>query len=93
MARSSRSNRVNVSSLKAKLSAYLRRARRGEELVVLAGNLPIAKLVAIDAASTENPAFIPPEDPDTHLASVRGHRLASGKTDVVSLLMQDRDGR
>jgi len=36
--------RVGVAELKAKLSAYLRRAERGEEIVVLDRDAPVAKL-------------------------------------------------
>lgn len=41
---------VRVSELKASLSAYLARVKRGEEVVVTQRGKPIAKLVPLDAA-------------------------------------------
>lgn len=40
--------RVRIAELKARLSAYLRRVRRGESLVVLDRETPIAMLQPID---------------------------------------------
>ena len=39
---------VQVSELKAKLSAYLRTVRRGGELVVLDRKTPVARIVPLD---------------------------------------------
>ncbi len=38
---------VNISELKAQLSAYIWRVRKGEELLVCARNLPVARIVPI----------------------------------------------
>ena len=40
-------NTANISSLKAKLSHYLRGVKKGEELIITDGNLPIAKIVPL----------------------------------------------
>jgi prevent-host-death family protein len=41
---------VNVSELRSRLSAYLNRARNGEEVVIRDRNLAIAKLVPLSSA-------------------------------------------
>ena len=46
-------NKVNVFEIKAKLSAYLDRAARGERIVICRHNKPVAELRAVaDTAST-----------------------------------------
>lgn len=42
---------VAVSELRANLSAWLDRARRGEEVVVTERGLPVARLLGIDTAT------------------------------------------
>lgn len=44
---------ARVSELKASLSAYLARVKRGEEVVVTERGKPIAKLVPLDAAELD----------------------------------------
>lgn len=44
--------RVNVSTLKNDLSKYLRRVRKGEAILVLDRDLPIATLAPITAAAS-----------------------------------------
>jgi prevent-host-death family protein len=41
---------VNVAELKNRLSAYLRRVRAGEEILIRDRNLPVAKLVPLSGA-------------------------------------------
>lgn len=43
---------VNIAELKNQLSAYLQHVRAGEEIVIRDRNLPIAKLVPLNAADT-----------------------------------------
>jgi prevent-host-death family protein len=37
--------RVNISDLKAKLSAHIQRVRRGEEVVICDRNTPVARII------------------------------------------------
>jgi prevent-host-death family protein len=80
---------VKIAELKAKLSAYLRRVRRGQSVTVLDRETPIARIV--------------PYRPDTQALTIRrpapGSRKPSAvrlppplKTDVdiVALLMEER---
>ncbi len=41
---------VNVAELRRHLSAYLNRARKGEEILIRDRNLPVAKLVPLSTA-------------------------------------------
>jgi len=41
-------NAVRIAALKAKFSEYLRRVRRGESLIVMDRDRPVAQLVPID---------------------------------------------
>ncbi len=43
---------VAVSALRAHLSEWLDRARRGEEIVVTERGVPVARLLGVDASST-----------------------------------------
>jgi prevent-host-death family protein len=80
---------VRVAELKAKLSAYLRRVRRGHSVTVLDRDTPIARIV--------------PYAPDATMLSIRRPPPGIGKlsalrlppplrtdVDIVELLMEER---
>ena len=80
------SRSVGIAQLKAKLSAYLRRVKRGETVTVLDRDTPVAQLVPTNAAS--------------HLIRIRRARggLRSLRllpplrthSEIVALLLQER---
>jgi prevent-host-death family protein len=82
---------VKVSELKARLSEYLARARRGETVVVCDRNTPIARLIPYDERSDEF-RIEPPTLPRSALRKIRGVRTR-GPVDVVRLLRESRDSR
>ena len=45
---------VNIAELKNRLSAYIRFARNGEEIIIRDRNLPVAKIVPFDAAGASD---------------------------------------
>lgn len=80
---------VRIAELKAKLSEYLRRVRRGHPLTVLDRETPIARIV--------------PYAPEATLLTIRRPRPGAGKlsalrlpprlktdVDIVDLLMEER---
>jgi len=80
---------VRIAELKAKLSEYLRRVRRGHPVIVLDRETPIARIV--------------PYAPDATLLSIRRPQPGAGKlsalrlpprlktdVDIVDLLMEER---
>jgi prevent-host-death family protein len=82
---------VGIAELKAKLSGYLRRVRRGESLTVLDRSTPIARIVPyVEAAA---PLHIRPPRPGApdpgKVALPPPSPLAR---DVVELLLEDRAG-
>lgn len=82
---------AKVSELKAHLSAYLARVRKGETVVVCERSTPIARLVPYD----DHPsglAILPPSRPRSELRKVRPVR-PQRPVDVVELLREDRDHR
>jgi len=82
---------VRVAELKARLSEYLRRVRRGHELTVLDRETPIARIVPYGRPGTvlqiRRP---PPGSPGLH--AVRLPPALRVKTDVVALLLEERHG-
>ena len=52
-------NKVNVFEVKAKLSEYLDRAAAGERILICRHNKPVAELVPVDAARTDERAIGP----------------------------------
>ncbi len=79
---------VKVSELKAKLSGYLARVRRGETVTVCDRRTPIAKLVPFD----DDPGGIEVREPTDANGLPPAARVALGKRiDVLSLLLADRD--
>ena len=43
---------VAVTNLRANLSEYLLRARRGQEVLITVRGIPVARLIAVDATTT-----------------------------------------
>jgi len=83
--------KVNVSTLKAKLSAYLARVRRGERVTVLDRRTPIAQLVPLDGPA-EDLVITPAKASPATIGRVRGVRLRR-RVDVVALLAETRGDR
>ena len=81
---------VKVSELKARLSAYLARVRRGETVTVCDRQTPIAKLIPFD----DDPGGIEVREPIEAGPLPPPPRIALRKrVDVLSLLLADRDHR
>ena len=81
----------NVSELKAHLSSYLARVRKGETVVVNDRSMPIARIVPYEdrRAGLE---VLPPSRPSSELRKVRPVRPRR-PVDVARLLREDRDYR
>lgn len=80
---------VRVAELKARLSAYLRAARRGQTVTICDRDTPVARLVPVDAETalvvrSRSTAFA------TLQAVPLPPPLRSG-VDAVALLLEDRD--
>jgi prevent-host-death family protein len=82
---------VKVSDLKAHLSEYLARVRRGETVVVCDRSHPIARVVPYQD-SLEGFRVEEAVRPPRALKKIRGVR-PSRPVDVVRLLREDRDSR
>lgn len=79
---------VGIAELKARLSEYLRRVRRGRSLTVLDRDTPVARIVPFE-----------PEPPlevrraTRQPAQLRLPPRAPGPTDSLAVLLQDRASR
>jgi prevent-host-death family protein len=63
---------AKISELKAKLSAHIEYVKRGEEVLILDRDTPVAKLVSVDSMDQEDDGMrqliargiiVPPKDP------------------------------
>ncbi len=81
---------VNIATLKAKLSEYVKATGTGEEFVVVAHNHPVARLMPLGAHGTL--AVRQPHNPIRHLSDIRGLHVPAAP-DAVKLLRADRDAR
>jgi prevent-host-death family protein len=83
------SRSVRIADLKANLSAYLRRVKRGEVLTVMDRETPVAQLVPIELSR-------PPIRIRRGRATLRDLRLPPPlrtKSDIVTLLLEERGER
>lgn len=82
---------VKVAELKARLSEYLRRVRRGETVTVLDRETPIARLVpySADAISLR---VRRPDRGSPGLHAIRLPPPLGTGVDVVALLLEERQG-
>ncbi len=76
---------MRIAELKARLSAYLRRVRRGESITVLDRDTPVARLVplGVDALLSVRP-------PRGRLHDVRLPPPLAIEGDVVEVLLEER---
>lgn len=83
---------VRIAELKARLSEYLRRVRRGRTLTVMDRETPIAQIIPYQAG----PASLSVRHPmpgAPKLAAIRMPPRLAVRTDVVQLLAQERGAR
>ena len=84
---------VNLATLKAELSRYVRAARAGEEVIVLDRQTPVAKLVPY---REEHPSKLlvhkPAADP-AGLAAMKLPPIPRKRIDSVAVLLEDRRQR
>ncbi len=80
---------INISNLKAKLSAVLERVKAGTSVVVYDRKQPIAKVVPF-AVGEEIPVY---RAASQSLQPPEPRKYPKVKTDVVALLREDRDRR
>jgi prevent-host-death family protein len=82
---------TTISDLKAHLSAYLSRVRRGETVIVCDRSTPIARLVPYDGRPGGF-ELLPPSRPRNDLSRIKPI-VPRRPVDVVRLLREDRDSR
>lgn len=82
-------NKVNVATLKEKLSAYLKLVGRGEEILVTSYRQPVARIVP---PYTRNQQIRQPIRPVSDVRKVKGigRRIA---VSAVDFLLEDRRAR
>jgi prevent-host-death family protein len=84
-------NTVGVAALKARLSEYLRRVRRGHEVTVLDRQTPIARIVPYGSGGAALEVRKPvPGAPPLHRVPLPPPLTV--KLDVVTLLLEERQG-
>ena len=81
---------VNVATLKAKLSEYLKATGSGEEFVVVSHNHPVARLLPMGAHGAL--VVRAPRSPVSRVRGIHGLHVPSAP-DAVHLIRADRDAR
>jgi prevent-host-death family protein len=82
---------VKVAELKARLSEYLRRVRRGRSLVVMDRDTPIARIVPYEGATPALRIRRPPPGAP-RLGEIPLPPPLELDIDVVALLLEERQG-
>lgn len=82
---------VGIAELKANLSRFLRRVRRGESVIVLDRDTPVARLVPIESKSSLE--IIPSKKPSSDFFKAPTISGPPPKIDIVELLLEDRARR
>ena len=85
------SSQVNISTLKAELSRYLRLVKDGKEITIMDRNLAVAKISPVNSENMPSLKVIPPLDSDTSFEAFKGKKLLKKKTDIVASLLEDRE--
>ncbi|HVT01971.1 MAG TPA: type II toxin-antitoxin system prevent-host-death family antitoxin [Thermoanaerobaculia bacterium] len=83
---------VRIADLKAHLSEHLREVKRGESLVVLDRDTPIARIIPFDVRPA--PFVIRPRDPKSPpLGEIEIPHAPEIDVDIVELLMEERQNQ
>jgi prevent-host-death family protein len=82
---------VGVAELKANLSSFLRRVRRGESVTVLDRDTPVARIVPVK--SDNGLEITPAKEPSSDFFKVPPADAPPPKIDIVELLLEDRARR
>lgn len=94
---------INISSLKNQLSAVLQRVRKGEEVLVMDRDQPVARLLPVGHAtgSGDDAAFlgdlqrrgivIAAERPRPSRRWIESHMVVDAKASAVAALLAERD--
>lgn len=77
---------VRLADFKARLSAYLRRVRRGQVLTLLNRDTPVARVLPWEPS----PAALPVRPPIRRLREVKLPGPSSGGTDSLAVLLEER---
>jgi prevent-host-death family protein len=85
---------VNIARFKAQLSSYLRAVRKGHELVITDRDRPVARVLPYSEPPRKGELQViePALDP-AGLKRLRFPPVRGIKTDIVSLLLEDRAKR
>lgn len=83
------SRSVRIAELKAHLSAYLRRVKRGETVTVTDRDTPVAQLVPIEASGT----LLRTRPGRGRIGDLRLPPPLRTRSDIVALLLQERGER
>jgi prevent-host-death family protein len=84
--------RVGVARLKAELSEYLRKVKRGKEVVVYDRDTPIARIVPYEPAKQSGRLIVRPAKPGVRFQDIPlppPLRLADGRS-IVDVLIEER---
>lgn len=84
--------KVGVAKLKAELSGYLRRVKRGQEVVVYDRDTPVARIIPYERAEQRGGLIVRPAKPGIRFQDIPlppPLRLSDGRS-VVDLLIEDR---
>ena len=95
--------RVSISQLKDQLSAYLKKVRAGETVLVMDRNTPIAQLTPVAAPSKDaeriarlesKGILTPPRGPRLTLEELERNVVVAPGADVLGALLEERrEGR
>ena len=95
--------RVSISQLKDQLSAYLKKVRAGETLLVMDRNAPIARIDPIQRSEDEAGkiarleaagVLLPPKGPPLTVEELRSLRVVAPGAGVLEALLEERrEGR
>ena len=84
------SKSVGIADLKANLSAWLRRVKRGESVTVMDRETPVAQIVPIDRT---RPGALEVRRARAPLADFKPPPPLRFKSDIVALLLEERGER
>lgn len=84
---------VKITTLKAKLSEYVKKARKGQEVLVYDREVPVVLLVPYKVDQPFHLEVIQPQEDPESFCKIEGKKVGKGKVTSLEVLIEDRNSR
>jgi antitoxin (DNA-binding transcriptional repressor) of toxin-antitoxin stability system len=83
-------NHVKIASLKAKLSSFISKVKKGQQVVVFERDTPVALIIPYPSKTAFKLETVPPQEDPKLLSKIKGIKIGHKKKTSLEVLEDDR---